>query len=78
MDSLAERFDGDDDAEIEVALVVVMMVSDDGEETHLHYRCSDDRPWIQRGLIHETLEVAQRASRSNDDEPGDDDGEGEL
>jgi hypothetical protein len=44
---------------------------EDGTYTYIRYRCTDDRQWIQRGMLHAALEQDSRPDFGEDDEDED-------
>lgn len=52
MERLAESYE---DYDVEVGTVALIVEVRSGEWTAVTYRCSDDRSWVQRGLMHEGL-----------------------
>lgn len=48
---------GDDQTLGEVMLLAEIQGEDeDGPYTYLRFRCSDDREWVQRGMLHSALD----------------------
>lgn len=41
---------------------------DDGTYTYIRFRCSDEREWIQRGMMHAALEQECQALEAGEDE----------
>jgi len=41
---------------------------EDGIYTYIRYRCTDDRQWVQRGMLHASLEQDCELSFDEDDE----------
>lgn len=58
---------GDEQTLGEVMLLAEIRGTDeDGTYTYIRYRCSDDRVWVQRGIMHAALE--QDCQPDEDDE----------
>lgn len=71
-DLMADQEEIDHDQEIgEVMLIAEVRGADaDGTYTYIRFRCSDDREWVQRGLLHAGLDeerVADETTPEGDD-----------
>ena len=70
---LMEKIEADseptDDERIgEVMLLVEVRGTDeDGPYTYIEWRCSDEREWMQRGLMHAGLDSERRTHGAGDD-----------
>lgn len=69
LDMLAEEH-SEGDAEVGLVLVVVELKDDDS--SWISYRCSDPRPWVQRAMLSEALDLANappdEITEDNDDD----------
>lgn len=63
MDTIDRDYPDDD---VTVRTVIVVAELHTPESTFVMYRCSDERTWIQRGLLAEALEASRRPA--DDDE----------
>jgi hypothetical protein len=63
----------EDGAELGEVLILaeVRGVDDDGSFTYIQWRCSDERDWVQRGMLHAALDSDRVPDLGDDDgEPG--------
>lgn len=67
MDVLAEDLEAETNPRVDMVAIVVAVSTD--EWSGIRYRCSDRRPWIQRAVLAEALELAEQPD--DDDERGD-------
>jgi hypothetical protein len=52
----------------EVMLLVEMRGTDeDGPYTYIEWRCSDEREWVQRGILHAGLDQERRGHPAEED-----------
>lgn len=69
LDILAEEHPEED---TKVGLVLLVVELQDADSSWISYRCSDHRPWIQRAMLAEALELANvppdEITEDNDDD----------
>lgn len=63
MESLAESYETHDVSVGEVALIVEIR---SGDWTAVTYRCTDERAWVQRGLIRQGIDAVDASSEMTD------------
>ncbi len=70
MEKLAEEAAQEEGQQVgEVMLLAeVRGVDDDGPYTFIAFRCSDEREWVQRGILHAGLELHRQPSDLEDDD----------
>jgi hypothetical protein len=60
MQTLADGYEDSDFDKTELGEVMILaevkLEDEEGEWTNIAWRCSDDRQWVQRGLLHAALE----------------------
>jgi hypothetical protein len=59
---------GDDQTLGEIMLLAEVQGEDeDGSYTYIRFRCSDDRQWVQRGMLHAVLEQDRVVDEDDED-----------
>lgn len=68
MDQLAEEAEDNECIGDVMVLAEIRGNDDEGPYTFISWRCSDEREWVQRGMLHAGLDHKRVPVRSDEDE----------
>lgn len=71
MEDIAERFESSEDVEIRTCAVIVEV--DSPSSSRFWWSCSDDRTWVAKALLYETVDALDAAVAEVRDRDVDDD-----
>lgn len=63
MERLAESYE---DHDVEVGTVALIVEISSGDWTAVTYRCSDNRSWVQRGLMNEGVRAIDHSQQAEE------------